>query len=81
MEASNNEEIEFSIGIDGVEEEYFATVVGNGTRDQSAVVRAFNRTAGVSAVYTLMARAVDGAASITVSSAQLIAVIQPTNNP
>lgn len=79
--AGNNEEIEFAIGIDGVAEPFFATAVGDGVRDQSISVGAFDRTAKISAVYTLMARAVDGAATITVDAVRLVAVIQPTNNP
>lgn len=81
LNASNNEVIEFAIGIDGVAEPYFATITGDGMRDQSVSVGAFDRTSGISTVYTLMARAVDGDATITVDAVRLVLVIQPTNNP
>lgn len=79
--AGNNEEVEFAIGINGVAEPYFATLVGDGARDQSVSIGAFDRTSSISAVYTLMARAADGAATIDVDAVRLVAVIQPTNNP
>ena len=81
VNTSNNEEVEFAIGIDGVEDPFFATLTGNGTRNQSVSVGAFDRSASSGAVYTLMARAVDGSATITVDSVRLVVVIQPTNNP
>lgn len=81
IEAGNNEVIEFSVGINGVADPYFATLVGDGTKDQSVSIGAFDRSAASASVYTLMARAVDGSATVTVSAVRLVVIIQPTNNP
>ncbi len=78
---ANNEEIEFAIGINGVAGDFFATLVGDGLRAYSVSLIGLDRSASASAVYTLMARASDGAATITVDAVRLVVVIQPTNNP
>ena len=81
VEASNNEEIDFSIGINGVATGFIGSVVGDGMRDQSVRVENLDRTAPASAVYTLMARAADGAATPTIQDVILRVIIVPTNNP
>lgn len=81
IEATNNEVIELTFGVDGVATGGVVTIVGNGTDDASRHWQSFVRSAPASGVFSIMARAQDGSATIDVVSARFVAAVLPTNNP
>ena len=82
LSTSNNEEVDFRIGINGVPVGYVGSIIGSaGGRELSVSVEYILLAAGVSDVITLMARAADGSGTMSVDSIFLFAAILPTNNP
>ncbi len=81
VEANNNETIELVVGVNGVPTGFIGALTGNSNNDLSVSISHFVRTSESDAVYTLMARAADGAATIDIQEASMIAIIWPTNNP
>jgi hypothetical protein len=81
LEAANNDNIDFVIGINGVPQGYIGSIHGDGSNEVSTALRAFVRAAGISDIITIMALAQDGAAVVDVLSIELVLVIVPTNNP
>ena len=78
----NNERLEFAIGVNGAPAEGFRPdIVGNGADPQTVNVDLLELSARSNAIFTIMARAVDGSATIDVIDARFVVAVMPTNNP
>ncbi len=82
MQAGGQELVEFAIGLDGAPVGFIRQIEGDGTNDGvSGYLRYFSRTTPANGVWTIMARAEDGSATIDIPRIELDVVILPTNNP
>ena len=80
IEAGNNEVVELAFGSNGVVVGGVVTIIGDGSNDASRSWAAFIQSAPSSGVFSIMARAQDGSATIDVVSARFVVSILPTNN-
>jgi len=78
--ASNNEVIELTFGVDGVPTGGIITIEGSGTSDASRHWQSFIRAAPANGVFSIMAAAKDGAATVDIVSARFVVAVLPTND-
>lgn len=83
VDAGTNEVIEVAIGLNGSPNTAFVgSVIGTGgVREQSVYVERYTLSAPANAVYSLMVRAPDGAATIQVTPRNWGLAVKPTDNP